>query len=208
MTDEQQPERMGPWIATYGGRHFHPLDPRPEDIDLVDIAHALGNLCRFTGHTREFYSVAQHSVLVSQSLSGESLDVQLWGLLHDAAEAYIGDISKPLKDWMFFSPPEGHPQEGETRNVRDIEELILQAIAERFWLPVGPDDWDVGQFRNVLAADARALATERRDLIDDDAVWNIKAEPWPSPIRPWGPKSSEVVFLGRAAELGIEPVVE
>lgn len=87
------------YIRTYTGIEFYLDDPRPEVVDIRDIAHALSNICRFTGHTKSFYSVAQHSVWVADCLI-------LWdcprslvkaGLLHDAAEAYYGDLSYPLK---------------------------------------------------------------------------------------------------------------
>ena len=79
-------ERRGDWIQTYLGIQFWPLDPRPEEVMLFDIAHSLSNMCRFTGHCREFYSVAQHSVIVSQNVPREDA---AWGLLHDASEAYM-----------------------------------------------------------------------------------------------------------------------
>lgn len=79
-------------FTTYFGTKIDLLDPRPEQININDIAWALSNLCRFVGHVKSFYSVAQHSILVSE-MSGWSLE----GLLHDATEAYLGDISSPLK---------------------------------------------------------------------------------------------------------------
>lgn len=75
------------------------LDLKPEDVDFEDIAHSLGNQCRFNGHTRVFYSVAQHCVEVSRLLQrrGCNLETQLAGLLHDAGEAYVGDITVPVQ---------------------------------------------------------------------------------------------------------------
>ncbi len=99
--------RKGDYIATYTGKQFYPLDPRPEDVCLEDIAHSLSNLCRFTGHTDtdRFYSVAQHSVICSTIVAPEAA---LLALLHDAAEAYLGDISRPLKrDLYVFTEPIG-----------------------------------------------------------------------------------------------------
>jgi hypothetical protein len=83
-----------PWLRTYAGRHVHILNPRPADIYIQDIAHALAHTCRFAGHTPAFYAVAQHSVLVSELLTP---DLALWGLLHDASEAYLHDLTRPLK---------------------------------------------------------------------------------------------------------------
>jgi hypothetical protein len=91
------PTRVGDWIQTYSGRQFWPLDPRVEDVHLEDIAHALSNVCRYTGHVREFYSVAEHSVHVSWSCEPEDA---LWGLLHDASEAYLADMARPVKQNM------------------------------------------------------------------------------------------------------------
>jgi hypothetical protein len=83
----------GPFIRTFCGRHVHVFDPRPDEIELLDIAHALSNQCRYNGHTNRFYSVAEHAVYVSWSCGQFALE----GLLHDAAEAYIGDLVSPIK---------------------------------------------------------------------------------------------------------------
>jgi len=87
-------ERHGDWIQTFGGRAFWPLDPRPEDVAIGDIAHALAHLCRYGGHTRRFYSVAEHSVLMARAVSPKH---RLWALLHDASEAYLVDLPRPIK---------------------------------------------------------------------------------------------------------------
>lgn len=137
--------RNGDWIQTYpSGGKFYPLDPRPEDIDIRDIAHALSNICRFGGHVREFYSVSQHSLLVSSHVPRQD---RLYGLLHDAAEAYLVDIPRPIKRSGYL---------GEM--LCDAEKKIMDAIRLRFGLSgnVPP---------SVEALDRIVLATEKRDLL-------------------------------------------
>lgn len=133
--------RTGDWIQTYSGRCFWPLDPRPEEVEIADIAHALAMTCRYRGHCTRFYSVAEHSVLVSRHVPAEHA---LWGLLHDAAEAYSADIPRPLKRELAGWP--------------DIEERILRAVCVRFGLP--PEEPDC-----VKAADAALLSDERAALM-------------------------------------------
>lgn len=82
------------WMQTATGKQFYPLAPKMTDIDIEDIAHALSLQCRFNGHTRKFYSVAEHSVHVSYAVPRK---MALPALLHDAHEAYLGDMISPLK---------------------------------------------------------------------------------------------------------------
>lgn len=93
-------ERKG-CIRTYTGKYVNPLQLRAEDICIEDIAHHLSNLCRYTGACPSFYSVAQHSVLVSRQMAGGlpglSATLEMAGLLHDAAEAYFNDLASPVK---------------------------------------------------------------------------------------------------------------
>lgn len=94
-----KPSRTGPWMLTATGHRVFVNDPRPEDFHIEDIAHALSHICRFGGHARGFYSVAQHSLLVADILqsAGRPRHVLFAGLMHDAAEAYVGDIIRPIK---------------------------------------------------------------------------------------------------------------
>jgi len=131
-----------PTIRTYSGHTFDYVSPTPEMIDPRDISAALSKLCRFAGQSREFYSVAQHSVLVSCLLEAEHDRRTLlpqWGLLHDAAEAYCVDIPRPLKRLL----PE----------YKAIELRVARVIAERFALP-----WPMPLA--VEDADRKALAIE------------------------------------------------
>jgi hypothetical protein len=169
-------ECNGDWIQTYRHHKFYPLSPRIEDIDIEDIAHALSCICRFTGHTKEFYSVAQHSVAVSHFCDEEDA---LWGLLHDASEAYLSDISRPFK----------HSKEMD--GYRSIERGVMNAICDKFHLK----PYDIPP--NVKLADARMLQTEARDLmyplIDD---WKI-ADPYDHHVIPVHPRVAEAVFIER-----------
>lgn len=84
-------------ILTYTGKLVDPFNMRAEDIDIEDIAHALAHTCRFNGHTRRFYSVAEHSLYVYAACEMESIQTKLYALLHDAGEAYLPDIPSPIK---------------------------------------------------------------------------------------------------------------
>lgn len=173
----------GAWIQTYTGYPFPILHPSASDIDIEDIAHALSNLCRFAGHTREFYSVAQHSVLVSHNLPVEH---RLTGLLHDAPEAYIVDIPRPLK------------HSGMVEGYKTIEDRVWAAIAERFSLS---EDMDP----SVKQADVRALFTEQRDLMGrPPKPWKDMVIPYPEIIVPLPPKDAKAQFLIRYYQLQME----
>jgi len=92
--------RRGDWMTTATGRKVWPLDLRPDEVDLEDIAIALSNLCRFGGRCRQFYSVAQHSLWVADQVKELRPELELCALLHDAAEAYVGDVVSPIKPWL------------------------------------------------------------------------------------------------------------
>lgn len=89
--------RVGDWMETFTGNKFWPLDPRQEEVFIEDIAHALSMICRFGGHCIKFYSVAQHSCLVAELVETIEPKLAFAALLHDAAEAYSGDVIRPIK---------------------------------------------------------------------------------------------------------------
>lgn len=144
-------ERIGNWMQTISGRAFYPLDPWPEDVDIGDIAHALSLVCRFGGHCSKFYSVAEHSVRVCEAIEGASgtEGEAFCGLMHDAAEAYVGDVIWPLKQSLA----------GESNGYKQIERRVERAIAKRFHLPFEMPPI-VKRFDLVL------LSTEKRDLMN------------------------------------------
>lgn len=143
-------ERIGNWMQTIGGRAFYPLDPHTEDVDIGDIAHALSFICRFGGHCTQFYSVAEHCVRVSRAIedAGGTAEESFAGLMHDAAEAYVGAMVWPLK------------QATEAAGYKRIEHLVERAIAKRFSLP-----FDMPPI--VKRFDLVLLSTEKRDLMND-----------------------------------------
>ena len=174
----------GDWMQTASGRKVYVMSPRAEDVFIWDIAHALARICRFGGHVKcEHYSVAQHSVLVSRTCDPENA---LVGLLHDAAEAYIGDVVRPLK----YSLPK----------YRELEVKWNRAIQRRFRLG--------GRLttltEDVAVADKRLLSTERRDLMSDGPqheLWNLREDPLKETIEPWDVVHSETAFWHRFVEL-------
>lgn len=175
-------------IQTYTGRRMDLATPDPATVCIEDIAHALSQLCRFAGHTRRFYSVAQHSVLVSVYLaniprSAAEVTLALWGLLHDAAEAYVVDVPRPLKQAAGMEP------------YREIEERVQAAILVAFSLPLTP-------LPEVDLMDRRMLVTERRDLlIHTRDVWAIQEPALPGRIVPMLPNEAKSSFLARFTDL-------
>lgn len=176
----------GSWMQLSSGKRFFPLDPRPEDVDPTDIGHALSQICRYGGHTKRFYSVAEHTVIVSKWLAvqGESPELQLRGLLHDAAEAYVGDMVRPLKHHM----PE----------YRRLEDRVLDVIGETF---------ELGQLsvlpQRVREADNRILLDERARLLSSPThAWEQDGlEPLGVYIHGHQPADAERAWMTRLGEL-------
>lgn len=169
------------WIQTFTGKQFYPLAPIESDIDIEDIAHALSMQCRFTGHCREFYSVAEHSVEVSKTVPRE---FALWGLLHDASEAYLTDLSKPLKMYSDLG----------ARYV-EIESRLQMAICKRFGLQLQEPE-------EVKVADRRMLMTEKKCLMGTSpARWDDNEKPYSFDVLMLQPWQAESYFLDRFEEL-------
>lgn len=174
-------------LLTYSGQYVNVIDPDPATINIADIAHALSQINRFGGHTRTPYTVAQHCVLVSQIVP---LEFRLHALLHDAAEAYFGDLMYPIK----YLPQV-------MQNYRDLEGAMQAAIFKKFGLGMAQSD----PCRNAIrTADLIMLATERRDLMHPDATpWPIlhDVKPLAYRIRPLLSLSAEGEFLSRFKSL-------
>lgn len=170
------------YITTASGIKFDVANPRQDMIELVDIAHSLANLCHWGGHSRSFFSIAQHCVLVSELCPPE---FARWGLLHDAAEAYYGDVSRPLKKLL--------------PNYKAMETACMAVIAKKFDLswPEPPE---------LKETDNRVLYMEAQSLMYPEALHEgeghpitfADAEPLPLPLPPMIAKQD---FLKRFHEL-------
>lgn len=167
--------RVGDWIQTFSGMKFYIFDPRPEEICIGDIAHALSFKCRFSCHCREFYSVAQHSLMVSELMEDRyGIDGGLCGLMHDSAEAYIGDMVKPIKRMPFMD------------SYKAAENAILGMIYEKF------------QVKNIdyKSVDNVVLATEKRDIMSNCMhAWESLPDPLIQKIVPRPILNIEQEFL-------------
>lgn len=179
--------RKGDWVQTYTGRRYWPLDPVSWEVHFEDIAHALSFLCRFGGHCREFYSVAQHSVIVSHYVPPL---YRMAALLHDASEAYVADVTRPVKRTPEFAV------------YNEIERRNTVAIYQRFAVPFA----DVPAI--VKDADVLALATEKRDLMAP-MDWGNNRLPTPAVERivPLAPEAARASFIARFLELGGDPTL-
>lgn len=180
---------MSSQIVTFTGRIVDPLNLQPDDVNIIDIAHSLSNQCRFTGHTREFYSVGQHSVLAAEMVVndlGGGNDLAFIALLHDGSEAYLSDLSKPVK---------GAEGLGEVYTL--VEDAIQATVAEAFGLRYPFPDV-------VHKVDRALLRAEQRDLM---APADDLYERYPSllkydhPITGWAPTDAEGRFLALYTEL-------
>lgn len=176
-------------IVTYTGKIFDILNPKPELVCIEDIAHALANICRYTGHTRQHYSVAEHSVRMAKSkeLEGDPLK----RLLHDSAEAYFGDIASPFKK-MVYVPDPTIVCGGGFQPIYAVEDEILKAIGEALDVDLRHDDSD------VKTGDWRMGITEVRDLMPASPAWDIwydKFTPLKEIILPWTPIRAKIEFL-------------
>ena len=178
------PRTKNTWIQSHTGKRLWPVNPRVEDVDIEDIAHALSNKCRFTGHCNDFYSVAQHSVMVSEFVDRS---IAMGGLLHDAAEYMLPDVATPVKHQL--------------KGFREIEEAALDAIFKKF----GIMDMRLSDsiMEEIKRADLQVLAIEARDLMPnkpEDWCLPFEADPYIQ-ITPWLPREAKRRFLSRYEQI-------
>jgi hypothetical protein len=178
------------WIQTYTGRHFWPLNPRAEDVSIADIAHALGMKCRFNGHTREFYSVAEHCVVLANFLADDK-EVARYALMHDAAEAYWPDVPRPIKQAVPI--------------LKEYENQIERAIFEKFGLEFPMPERIAA---TVKAADTRILLDERdRFLPNPPQEWDEDInglEPLGVFLSGWPPHHAAKMWRHQSLVLGFD----
>lgn len=166
----------GDWMQTISGGRFYPSEPCPDGVLIEDIAHALSNQCRFAGHVRRFYSVAEHSVHVSYCVPQEHA---LQALMHDATEAYLVDVPRPAKVAL--------------TDYKRLEDKAWAVIAEVFRVPYE-------MHPSVKRADDAVLMAEKEVLLKR-ATWTLNVEPANVRIRAHWPFVAKHLFLRRFREL-------
>ena len=182
MTSANQVNKA--FIGTFTGKKFFLLKPRLVDIDIRDIAHALSLQCRWTGHSKFHYSVAQHCYYCSfLGPDNEALD----RLLHDGSEAYMGDMNRPLKHFTAAGPA-----------YRRQEAVMQHLICRKFGLSLIEPP-------SVHIADNQMLYAERAQLMNmkfkEANKWLPDETPAPIKIKRWSPEKAERKFLKRFQEL-------
>lgn len=179
-----------PSIETFTGREFFPLNPRADNVDPIDIAHALSLKCRYTGHCEFFFSVAQHSVLLSDYMLHQDapiVDIR-WALMHDASEAYLPDVAGPIKRHI--------------SGFCEIEDRLLEVIAERFGLPWPKNPYIANldrlfywRERMVLLKDVEWISLQQaREEVSEEMISVV-------PIEEWTPQRAKFEFSARFISL-------
>lgn len=170
------------FIETYSGRRVDPFDVSPADVYLPDVAAGLAHTCRFGGHCDPFYSVARHSLHVSHEFPRDRPRLRLFGLLHDAGEAYLGDVPRPIKD-RFDS-------------FERAEARILTAV----WDSLNVEAPTADEWERVMAADDRLLAYEAGELLADGS-WAERSPDLGYDLGEDSPGKSRSTFRNRAETL-------
>lgn len=187
MSDIRIKTAKGPTILLHSGAYFDLLDPWGSQFTIEDIAHGLSNTCRYAGQCQQFYSVAEHSWHASYLVPGPW---KLAALMHDAAEAFIGDVTRPLKSLL--------------PDYKRIERGVEDAIAARF----GVFDMDAPE---VKQADLAMLSAEQAEIMPPHADgWAVLAGVIPAPVnlRMWPPARAKAEFLDRYHRLSVAHALE
>jgi hypothetical protein len=176
-------QRFGDWMQTATGKAFWPLDPRPEEVDIVDIASALSKICRYGGHCERFYSVAEHSVHVAYAVAPQ---LRLKALLHDAPEAYLGDVIRPLKRFLI--------------NYDKYEQRVADAIATHFGLD-NLSDLSIKEADGNIILDEHDQAM-RRGPAWTNPEWGVGREPLGVDLEFWKPDVAKERFTEAFLDFG------
>ncbi len=169
--------RVGQFMQTFSGIRFYPLDPRPTEIKIVDIAHALSMQCRYAGHCLRYYSTAEHSVHLTYFVKPEN---RLAAILHDGGETYLPDMVRPTKrSFPAYTA---------------AEEVIRRMIFVMHGL-------DPEMSADVVEVDDRICADEKAQNMSP-CEWNHNPEPLGVKLQFWSPEEAEARFIARYAELG------
>lgn len=185
--------RIGNYIQTASGKLFYPLDPRAEEVCIYDIAHALSQCARWTGHTREFYSVAQHACVVASLVAYTAPHLALAALHHDSAEAYLADICSPTKQFLWLRY-ENHAGVEQMESFSSVEDRVEHAILKALSIETPDQDGRAA----IKTADRAALRWEAENLMspfpNEDPIYTIGLIPhkW---VRPWTSEKAESEFL-------------
>lgn len=171
---DTQPERAGDFMQTATGRKFWPMDPRADEVFIEDIAHSLAMQTRYAGHCLRFYSVAEHSVLMARYLRQQGADVALFALLHDASEAYLVDVPRPVKPYL--------------TGYKAAEAKVMAAVCERFSLAKEMP-------AAVRDADDRIIADELANLVPMDWHARYAGKELGVRLRYWSPDQAREEFL-------------
>lgn len=187
--------RVGDWIQTYSGGQFWPLDPRVEDVKLIDVAHHLSLKCRFQGATRKFYSVAQHVTELSRAVGSKlknhvpsellkysTEEIQYAILHHDDSEAFLPDVPSPVKPYL--------------QGWHDIEEknqMIISVMA----FGANP------AIMKLIKLWDRQIAQDERGclLMPCHHAWKSDLSPLGLKLRPWSPEKAEKLYISTHDEL-------
>lgn len=165
-------EKDVPWITTYTGKQVNLINIGEDEIDIVDIAHSLALTCRYMGHCNRFYSVAEHSVRLCDMVPSK---MKPYALMHDAAEAYLGDMAFLPKRIMF-------------PKFKEYENAIMGRIIRKYHINI---DGDIKPYEYIL------LATEVRDLGINTKNWFLSEKPLDVKIRPWTWYTAKELFYYR-----------
>ncbi len=170
--------RNGDWMQTFTGKAFYPADPRVEDIDIIDIAHALSMECRYGGHCSHFYSVAEHCVLLCD-ICPDPFQRGLF-LMHDAEEAYLKDIPRPLKASL--------------RDYKPMSRLISQMIRIKFGVRPLLDTDLLHEYDYRICLDEAKVLLGKPPMPWANSEW---VEPLGVGLSYWTPQIAKIQFLKR-----------